>query len=140
MGVFNETFLIDDTFTSDTIEELMEQYAYDDLCKLTDEQRTAFLESEDAKYMVEAGRLRNKTLVRLSKNDDLSRRIKMACLQMAKENDDTLYIQLAKNRVKEKELLSKITQKYQSRATRVAKVAQKEYIKNNRVPIPFIKK
>ena len=58
--------------------------------------------------LVAEGKLSKKTIVRLSKKDDLSKRKKMAALNLAKQNNDPLWDKLALNRVKERELIQKI--------------------------------
>lgn len=119
-------------------EALQEAFIYDELCKLTDEEKQAFIESDQAKAMLEAGILTKKTLVRLTKQDDLTRRMSMAAMQFAKEADDPLYHQLKKNRIKERELLSKIEKKYASKSQRAAKIGQKNYLKG-KTPLAFMR-
>lgn len=118
--------------------ELLESYIFDELSHLTDEKKQEFINSDEAKEMEEAGIIGRRTLVRLSKQDDLARRHKMAAFQLAKENDDPLWNLLVKNRIKERELINKITTKYASRATRVAKIGQKDYLKT-RMPKNFMR-
>jgi len=109
-------------------------FILDEVAQLTDEKKTEFLASENCKILQEKGFLHKKTLVRLNKTDDLSRRIKIASFQIAKEKDDPLWAALVKNRVKERELISKITQKYGNAGTRDAKVAQKTYLSGSLSP------
>ena len=108
---------------------LREQFVLDELSMLTDDQKQAFTESEECKAMLEKGIISRRTLVRLSKTDDLSRRMKMAAFQLAQEHKDPLWAQLVKNRVKERMLIKKIAQKYSSKSTMVAKQGQREYLK-----------
>ncbi len=119
--------------------ELLESYIFDELCHLTDERKQEFISSEEATAMVEAGLISRKTLVRLSKTDDLSRRMKMAAFQLAKDNDDMLWNQLVKNRIKERELIEKISNKYNSKAGRAAKVGQKNFL-SKKIPLAFLRK
>lgn len=119
--------------------ELLEAYIYDEVSRLSDEKRREFVNSEEAKVMVEAGLIGKKTLVRLSKDDDLERRIQMASLQIAKDSDDLLYSKLLKVRMQERELLTKINNKYENKATKAAKIGQKDYLKN-KIPVGFIRK
>lgn len=139
MGIFGnrEDVLIEGELKNP--DELQEMYIFDELCMLPDEKKQEFINSQEAAAMVEAGIISRKTLVRLSKADDLSRRIKMAAFQLAKDNDDMLWTQLAKNRVKERELIGKITAKYGSKAQRAARVGQKDYLKN-KMPLSFMRK
>lgn len=89
--------------------------------------------------LVSEGKLSKKTIMRLSKKDDLSRRTKKMCLDLARENDDPLWDQLAKNRIKERELIAKIVHKYSSKGSRLAVQAQKDFIKQSRLPKSFMK-
>lgn len=138
MGIFSPNSVVMENELKDT-NELLEAYIYDELSRLSDEKREEFVQSEYAQSMLESGLISRKTLVRLSKNDDLERRIGMAAIQLSKEHDDVLYDQLVKVRIKERELLEKINNKYANKATRVAKIGQKDYLKN-KMPVAFIRK
>lgn len=118
--------------------ELLEMYIYDELSHLSDEDKQAFINSNEAQAMMEANLIKKSSLVRLTKNDDLSRRTTMAAMQLAKEADDPLWHQLAKNRIKERELLGKINHKYASKATRHAKLGQKAYLKT-KMPLQLMR-
>lgn len=139
MGIFGNgsTLVMENELKNQ--EELLEAYIYDEISRLSDEKREEFVNSQEAQGMLEAGLISRKTLVRLSKNDDLERRIGMAAIQLSKESDDALYDQLIKVRIKERELLDKINAKYANKATRVAKIGQKDYLKN-KMPVAFIRK
>ena len=89
--------------------------------------------------LVEAGKLNKKTLVRLSKKDDLSRRKKMIALNLAKEAGDPLWDKLALNRVKERELIAKIVTKYGNKSQKLAVQAQKDFLKGAHLPASFMK-
>lgn len=110
--------------------ELMEQYIYDELSMLTDEDKKAFLESSDCQALLEKGLINRKTMIRLNKNDDLARRTKMAAFQLAKEHKDPLWTQLVKNRIKERMLIRKIATKYSSKASIAARRGQRDYLKH----------
>lgn len=138
MGIFSPNSVVMENELKDT-NELLEAYIYDELSRLSDEKREEFVQSEYAQSMLESGLISRKTLVRLSKNDDLERRIGMAAIQLSKEHDDVLYDQLVKVRIKERELLEKINNKYANKATRVAKIGQRDYLKN-KMPVAFIRK
>ena len=89
--------------------------------------------------LVAEGKLYKKTIVRLSKKDDLSKRKKMAALNLAKQNGDPLWDKLAMNRVKERELIAKIMAKYGNKAQKVAVQAQKDFLKGAHLPKSFMK-
>lgn len=89
--------------------------------------------------LVAEGKLYKKTIVRLSKKDDLSKRKKMIALNLAKENNDPLWDKLALNRVKERELISKIMAKYGNKSQKLAVQAQKDFLKGAHLPKSFMK-
>lgn len=108
------------------MEELTEAFFYDDHYADSDYDKQQLLENSD--YLTEANKISRKTIVKLNKNDDLTRRTSMTALQLAKDNNDPLWKALVKNRIQERKLLAKIHKKYASKATIVAKQAQKQYI------------
>ena len=111
---------------SEIPEGLLEQYIVDEVSHLTDEQIQEFCHSPEAEQMVQEGTMRKKTLVRLSKKDDMSRRRTMAAFSIARQKKDPLWTKLVKNRVQERKLIGEIVKKYGNKADRVAKVGQKE--------------
>lgn len=123
--------------------ELKNNSLFEEMCiveefsHFTDDQRKQVLESGVLDALCEAGKFRKKTLVRLSGQADFDRRNKLAAMALAKENNDPLFDKLALNRVKERELLGKIMQKYGNKGARVAKASQKDYIRN-RMPSSFM--
>jgi hypothetical protein len=117
--------------TVENVTELLEAYILNELSQLPDEIKESFATSEEAKTLLERGIISKKTIVRLNKTDDLSRRIKLAAFQAAKEHNDSLWDQLVKNRIKEKDLIEKIVQKYHTKATQSAKLGQRDYLKSN---------
>ena len=89
--------------------------------------------------LVQEGKLYKKTLVRLSKKDDLTKRKKVIALNLARENNDPLWDKLALNRVKERELLSKIMAKYGNKSQKLAVKSQKDFLKGAHLPQSFMK-
>lgn len=86
--------------------------------------------------LVQEGKLRRKTLVRLNKTDDLTRRTKMGALLLAKEHNDPLYAKLVKNRQQKRDLVDKIMRKYGNKGKTVAKKAQAEYLHGKSSALP----
>ena len=125
-GTYSGTCDIQDMQTFEEACMIME------LANMPAEERQAIFESESYQVLEEKGLIGKKTRVTLNKNDDLERREMMAALQLAREAGDSLFDKLALNRVKEKELLSKIRVKYQGKAKRAAAIQQKDYIKTIR--------
>lgn len=109
--------------------KLCESFAYDELSRLPSDVVQEFATSPEAQVLVERQVLKKSTLMRLSKEDDQKRRIKLTCYQLAKEANDPNWQKMILYRKKWKEYRAKIFTKYGNKATRLAKVAQKEYIK-----------
>ena len=112
----------------ENVDELLEAFIAYELSQLTEAQFKAFTESEECQAMLEKRLVGRNTLVRLSKNDDLTRRTKMAAFQIAKEKDDPLWQKLVKNRIKERQLIAAIVKKYGMKGQRAAKVGQRQYL------------
>ena len=109
----------------------------DEISRLPEEKIKEFCqEGGVGEQLVQEGKLRKKTLVRLSKQDDLTRRTKMGALLLAKEKKDPLYAKLVKNRQQKKDLVSKIMKKYGTKGQRVAKQAQSEYLHGKKSALP----
>jgi hypothetical protein len=108
------------------MDELLEAFYYDDHYSDSDEEKRELLESADA--LLEAKKISRKTIVRLNKNDDLTRRTGMAALQLAKDNNDTLWKKLVKNRIMERKLLAAIKKKYANKAQLAARKGQRAYV------------
>ena len=94
-----------------------------------DAEKRELLESAEIALLEKKNITNRKTLVRLNKNDDISRRTTMAALQIAKQKNDSLFNKLVKNRIMERKLLTAIKKKYGSVAQRAAIKGQREYIK-----------
>ena len=116
----------------------LEACIVDEVSHLSDEKIQEFCQSPEAEALVEAGVMRKKTLVRLSKKDDFSRRRTMAAFTIARDKKDPLWTKLVKNRVQERKLIGEIVKKYGGKADKVAKAGQKEYLKQ-KMPLSFMR-
>ena len=112
--------------------KLLELFLVNDILKGTSEEIKNFCESEEAQILVEKQVLNKPTLVRLSKEDDLKKRIKITSYQLAKYAKDPLWDKLVKYNGLKKQYANKILTKYGNKAERIAKEAQKNYIKTSR--------
>lgn len=129
MGMFTNTDQIREVEELEVnLEELEEAYFYDDHYNDSDEEKRYLIESSG--ILNERSNIGNKTIVRLNKNDDLSRRTSMAALQLSKDANDNLWKKLVKNRIQERKILAQIRKKWGSKAEIVAQKAQREYLKN----------
>jgi hypothetical protein len=113
------------------IEALMETFVVDYVSQLNDAERKAFMESKDFQLMCEAGVVGRHSITRLNRFDDLTRRINLASLQMAREKGDADWEALRKNRIRERQLRERIFNKYATRVRNDAKQAQKRLVKIN---------
>jgi len=138
MGVYSNPDILNEGVELENPNELLEAYIYDELSCLDDTMKEAFVNSPECEAMIEAGIINKRTVVRLSKNDDLIRRRKMAAYQLAKEKGDPLWDKLVKNRIKERELIAKIVAKYGMKAQKIAKIGQKDYLKT-KMPLMFMR-
>lgn len=117
--------------------QLEECFIADEVSRLPEDKIKEFCEAGGVgEQLVQEGKLRKKTLVRLSKQDDLTRRTKMGALLLAKERKDPLYDKLVKNRMMKRDLVNKIMKKYGSKGQRIAKQAQSEYLHGNKSVLP----
>ncbi|MDD3121924.1 MAG: hypothetical protein PHC62_00245 [Candidatus Izemoplasmatales bacterium] len=104
-----------------------------EVAEMNDEEREKFCEAGGlGEYLVTEAKLKNRTLVRLSKKDDLKRRKKMAAYQLAKEKNDPAWKKFTFHRAKALEYENKMFAKYGGKAERVAKETQKSYLKGDK--------
>ena len=134
-GAGSNNSVINEEFKDPSL--LEECFIADEVSRLPEDKIKEFCEAGGVgEQLVQEGKLRKKTLVRLSKQDDLTRRTKMGALLLAKEKNDPLYATLVKNRQQKRDLVDKIMKKYGSKGQRVAKQAQAEYLHGNRSALP----
>ena len=117
---------------------LLEQiFIADEVAHLPEDKIKEFCEAGGVgEQLVREGKLSKKTLVRLNKQDDLTRRTKMGALLLAKEKKDPLYDKLVKNRLMKRQLVDKIMKKYGMKGKQVAKHAQAEYLHGKKSSLP----
>lgn len=138
MGIYSNNY-DNETYELQHPNQLLEAFIYDEIVGQSDSVKKAFLESEECAVLEAKKLISRKTIVRLNKNDDITRRTTMAAMQIAKEKNDPLWKKLVLNRVKERQLLSAIRTKYGSKAVVAAKAGQREYLKNS-MGAKFLKK
>lgn len=118
-----------DGISSRGMQELLEASLVEKVCLMDDAEKKEYLSSDEFRMLEEAGKVGRRSLVRINKMDDLTRRTHLASLQKAKEMGDSDWDMLRKNRIKERQLLNRIYKKYASRVRRDAVKAQKRLIK-----------
>ena len=129
MGLYSSSAHIQSDSDIANSDQLMEMLLAEDILRGTDEEIKTFCESSEAKILVEKNMLKKNTLMRISKKDDLKRRTKLIAYRLAKEAKDPLWTKLVKYHTLKKEMASKILEKYGAKAERIAKEAQKAYLK-----------
>ena len=122
----NEISSIEKIANSDSF---LEALLVDDILHGTSKQIHSFLESEECKVLMEKSVLKKPTMMRLSKADDEKRRIKLAAYEMAKAANDPEFAKFKKYTALRKQSIAKMMKKYGSKAEKVAKLGQKNYIK-----------
>lgn len=130
MDLYGHENLVTEDFSNDiNMDELVEMYLIDDVSRMSSKQIREWVESEQANALVEKAVLTKPTMMRLSKQDDETRRVKLACYQLAKEANDPNFVKMVKYRDLWKKYRGLIFQKYANKATRIARAGQKEYMK-----------
>lgn len=134
---------------ADEVEEKLQREAFEHMSYFDGGQEAgrAFFESAEVQSVMEsmpqtvAGLSKKKTLVLLSKNDDLERRKKLACLIIAREKKDPRFDLWIKHRRQEREDREYMYQKYDQYGAKVARISQKKHIAERRkFPLPIVKK
>lgn len=129
MGLYSSTaHILSDSDIANS-DHVMEMFLAEDLLRGTDEERKAFFESPEAQILVEKNMLKKDTLVRMSKEADFKRRVKLISYQLAKAANSTLWDKLVKYHKLKKETAAEILEKFGPKAERIAKEAQKAYLK-----------
>lgn len=104
---------------------LVELFIADEFYHMDDEAGKAMLESEDLKALEEAGVVKKRTLVRLSKQDDYTRRLTLAAVQKAKEANSPDWKKLRKAQAMRKMALANIVKRYANSVKRDVVKAQR---------------
>ena len=92
-----------------------------------------FCESTEGQVVMEKANLDKKIVTRATvRKMDLNRRIKLTAYSMAKANKDPMFAKLVKFTKLNKFYANKILAKYGKRAEKVAKLAQKKYIRTHK--------
>lgn len=140
MGMYGRRSSTVDEHEFDNIdmEAYMQECIFIEFSQLPDNKLKDFLEGE-GKALCEAGIIGKNTMVRLSKADDLTRRVKMAAIQIAQNNNDSLWKMWDTYTDKKNEVEAKILQKYTMTASKMARVGQKDYLKTHRISNTFIR-
>lgn len=108
---------------------MLEMMIVDDVLRGDIESIKEFCKSPQAKVLQEKQVLRKPTMMRLSKADDAVRRTKLAVYALAKAANDADFRKLKMYIKGKKAMTAKLMKKYGNKASRVANIAQKNYMK-----------
>ena len=133
--ITNQNSIIKEEFRDPSL--LEQVFIADEVAHLPEEKIKEFCQPGGVgEQLVQEAKMSRKTLVRLNKQDDLTRRTKMGALLLAKEKKDPLYDKLVKNRLQKRQLVDKIMKKYGNKGKQVAKQAQAEYLHGKKSALP----
>lgn len=135
MSLYGHKFLnesYEDEFAGVDLKPYISMMAYDDISRGSDEQIHEFCNSELAEVLCEKQVFNKPMMMRLDKASDQKRRAKLICYQLAKESNDPAWKKMMLYRSKWKEQRAIVVKKYGKKASKLANVSQREYIKTAR--------
>lgn len=108
---------------------------YESLNSLPDSKIREFIESEEAKVMVDKGFMSPEVVDRLHSEHDSKHEyhpcvFKTTVCKLAKDNDDPLWDKLVELRSQERSLFNDMVEKYGAEAERAASTAQKDIVES----------
>lgn len=127
MAYFNE----DTSAGVSDMRALLETFIIDEANHMSEDERKDYLESAPIQAMVEAKTLQKSTIVRLSRADDMKRRIALAAMQKAKEQNSADWKRLKKAHLMKKQAIANIVKRYGNNVRRDVVKAQKAILKTN---------
>lgn len=116
---------------------LLETFLIDACQHMDEDSCREFLETSEVKALVEAGAVRKGTIVRLSKADDYARRLTLAAIQKAKEDNSADWKKLKKAQAMKKAAIAAIVKRYGTMVKRDVVKAQRALLKND--PMHYIR-
>ena len=118
-----------------TSDEIMEQMLIDDILSRPYDEIQEFCNSEAGKVILEKNAFAKKVVDKESqKKMDFNRRVKLMAYNLAK--DDPEFAKLKKYQALRKQSINKIMHKYGAKAEKMARMSQKEYVKNFKLDAP----
>ena len=114
-------------------EELQRLFLMDDILSESADEIRAFTESDEGAVLIEARKLDKKIIDKATvRKQDLHKRIVLTAFLMSKQAKSPDWAKLVKYTKLKKQYKNKILAKFGKKAERVAKIAQKNYIKNSK--------
>ena len=105
-----------------------EAIIFESLNNLSVEKRREFINSAEAKTMIESGVISQDTVDRLRECDTDCITFKTTVCHMAKEESDPLWDELVECRIKERRLINELIEKYGEKAKTVSDKVEKEIV------------
>ena len=130
--VIHESVNTDDediTLMNEELQEYVQLIAADEATRLPEEKIQQLLESGEFQALQEKQIINNKTMMRLSKADDFKRRVKLIAYKLAKDAKNPHWGKMMTWRGKWKGERDEILKIFGKKAEKIARLAQKEYIK-----------
>lgn len=131
-NVMRESAIADNddiNLTEAELNEYVQLIAADEAMRLPEEQLQDLMESGTLEALQEKQVLNKKTMMRLSKADDEKRRVKLIAYKLAKDAKNPHWGKMMIHRGKWKNERDEILKLFGKKAQKIAKLAQKEYIK-----------
>lgn len=119
----------DVNLTDEELNEYVQLIAADEATRLPEDKVQELLESGEFQALQEKQVLNKKTMMRLSKADDEKRRVKLIAYKLAKDAKNPHWGKMMNWREKWKAERDEILKIFGKKAQKIAKLAQKEYIK-----------
>ena len=120
------------------LEEASKELILDAISKLDDTTFREFLSSEEFNILVEAGKFTKNTIISLSKEDELKKRISAIAINIERQKNSSLYQRYEKARKTMLTLKEEIINKNMSKATKAASKQLKQFAKAvnvDRIPL-----
>lgn len=132
MGLYTSSIeesgiLDDEDFDYDALDEAC---AVAFLSRQPDEIIQEFAKSAECEALITEGKISKKTIMRLNKNNDLTRRQTLAAYQEAKRRNDPLWLKFIKAKAAANKLKREILRKYGKKAEMIAKKSQRNFVSN----------
>lgn len=130
LSLFGHDTLSEATLLEDIdLDSYIEMLAYDDLSRQDTESLQEFCNSEQARVLQEKQVLKKGTMVRLSKQDDEKRRIKLCAYKLARDDKSSDWKKMVYHRKEWRKYRDRLMAHYGRRAEKIARITQREYIK-----------
>lgn len=128
-SLFGHNTLAEATIDDIDLKPFVEAIAYDDLSRQDSESLKEFCNSPQAQVLTEKQVLKKSTMMRLSKQDDKKRRIKLCAYQLAKADKNANWKKMIYHRAEWRKYRDLVMKQYGKKAEKIADISQREYIK-----------